>query len=125
MTVTVGFEEGVADGVAQVGEPGVRLSVSVPLDALTSIGWGDGHLDVPPDTEGGFVAHIYREPQTTVMVEVITGDDEGVSDPFDVVTPEPANPPTDTLEESVEEGYVGQPPDPLPNETYTVEGVTQ
>jgi hypothetical protein len=39
-------------------------------------------------------------------------------------TPEPANPPTDTLEEADEHGYVGQPPDPEPNESYTVEGVT-
>lgn len=38
--------------------------------------------------------------------------------------PEPANPPTDNIEDATEAGYLGQPPDPNPNEVYTVEGVT-
>jgi hypothetical protein len=38
-------------------------------------------------------------------------------------TPKPANPPTSTLEEANEQGYLGQPPDPEPNESYTLEGV--
>jgi hypothetical protein len=38
--------------------------------------------------------------------------------------PEPANPVTTTLEDADEHGYLGQPPDPEPNESYTVEGVT-
>ena len=122
MTIDVGFAEGVTDGVALVGEPGVRLTVSVPLVKLTSIGWGDGHLDIPPDTEGGFVAHIYREPAFAIMVEVTTEDDSGISDPFDVTEPEPANPPSESYEDAVDVGYIGQPPDPAPNEDYTVEG---
>jgi hypothetical protein len=35
----------------------------------------------------------------------------------------PANPVTDDLESAVEAGYLGQPPDPNPNEDYTLEGV--
>lgn len=122
MTITVGFEEGVTDGVATVGEPGVRLSVDVPLDTLTSIGWGDGALDIPPDIEGGFVAHIYREALAGIQVDVSTEDDSGLSDPFDVTEPEPANPPSESYEDAVSLGYVGQPPDPEPDESYTVEG---
>jgi hypothetical protein len=37
--------------------------------------------------------------------------------------PEPANPPTTTFEDATEQGYLGQPPDPEPNESYTLAGV--
>ena len=36
---------------------------------------------------------------------------------------EGANPPTDSIEEATEAGYLGAPPDQTPNEDYTVEGV--
>lgn len=36
-----------------------------------------------------------------------------------------ANPPTDTIEEATEAGYLGAPPDQTPNEDYTVEGVNE
>ena len=123
--ITVGFAEGVTDGVATAGEPGVRLNVSVGLDTLTSISWGDGQTDIPPDTSGDFVAHIYREPGSALVVTVEdnTGA-SGSSDAFDVAMPEPAEPPTETVEEANEAGYLGSPPDPEPNESYTVAGVT-
>lgn len=36
-----------------------------------------------------------------------------------------ANPPTSTLEEATEAGYLGYHPDQEPNASYTVEGVTE
>jgi hypothetical protein len=122
--ITVGFAEGVTDGKASTGPPGVRLSVSVPLDTLTAINWGDT-IDAPPDISGDFVAHIYGQPATDMAVTVTdTSGASGTSESFELVPPEPANPPTDSHQEAVEVGYWGQPPDPNPNDTYTVEGVT-
>lgn len=122
--ITVGFAEGVTDGKASTGPPGVRLTVSVPLDTLTEIDWGDT-VDSPPDISGNFVAHIYRQPGPSVAVTVTdTSGATGTSESFELVAPEPANPPTDSHEEAVDAGYWGQPPDPNPNDTYTVEGVT-
>lgn len=83
--ITVGFAEGVTDGQASVGEPGVRLTVSVPLETLTAIDWGDGQTDSPPDTTGGFVAHVYRSPASGVAVTVTDQTDAtGTSPTFDV-----------------------------------------
>jgi hypothetical protein len=124
VSIAVGFSEGVTDGQATVGPPGVRLTVSVALDTLTAINWGDGQLDSPPDISGDFVAHIYRQPAARVSVEVEAADDTGTSPTFEVVAPEPGEPEADTYEEAQAAGYSGQPPDPRPNEDYTVEGVS-
>jgi len=72
-------------GEAEVGggaEGGVRIvperpgGTTMPLADIASIDWGDGHIDSPPDTSGGFVAHIYEVPAASNQITV-TADDGG------------------------------------------------
>jgi hypothetical protein len=82
------------NGEAEVGggaEGGVRVvpsraGVPVPMGELSAIDWGDGQIDSPPNTSGGFVAHVYSSPATQIAIEVWdTLGGTGTSAPFDVI----------------------------------------
>jgi hypothetical protein len=85
--LTVEFESGVEDGVAQAGTP-VRIKVTdaddgnVILQDLRSIDWGDGTIAEPATTW----EHAYTTNATGVQIEVVAavGTDTGTSDAFDV-----------------------------------------
>jgi hypothetical protein len=83
------------NGEAEVGggpDGGVRIvperpaGTPMPLGTISAIDWGDGQVDSPPDTSGGFVAHIYNQAATAVRIDVTASDGgEGRSQAFDVV----------------------------------------
>jgi len=81
-------------GAAEVGggvDGGVRVVVNrdgtpIPQDDITWVNWGDGTIDDPADTTGGFIAHVYTAPQTGVTITVQTGGGESATTAsFDVV----------------------------------------
>jgi hypothetical protein len=81
-------------GAAEVGggpQGGVRVEPArggtpIPMSEIKSIDWGDGNVDDPADTSGGFVAHIYTQAATGVSITVTTTvPDTGTSSTFNVV----------------------------------------
>ena len=81
-------------GSAEVGggpDGGVRVVVNragapIPQDDISWVNWGDGTINDPADTSGGFIAHVYTTPQTGVVITVQTGGGEAATTvAFDVV----------------------------------------
>ena len=82
---------------AEVGggaDGGVRVAIlrdgtPVAPEDLQHIDWGDGQIDYPPDTTGGFVAHVYTREQQSVEIKVGMVDAQGgatvITPSFDVV----------------------------------------
>jgi hypothetical protein len=82
------------NGEAEVGggpDGGVRIvptrnGTPLAMTEISAIDWGDGQVDQPPNTEGGFVAHVYDVAQTGVVIKVwdkVGGTGESAS--FDVI----------------------------------------
>jgi hypothetical protein len=76
---------GGADGGVRI-QP-VRGGANVDLATLTTVDWGDGQIDTPPDATGGFIAHIYNAPRGAPGLAIVTVDPLGSlsSTPFEVV----------------------------------------
>jgi hypothetical protein len=81
-------------GEAEVGggpDGGVRIEPAragtpISMSEISAIDWGDGQVDSPPDTSGGFVAHVYDQAATAVAIKVwdkVGGT--GTSATFDVI----------------------------------------
>jgi len=86
---------GTPNSAAVVGggkDGGVRINptrAGQPVDptTLTSIDWGDGTIDSPPDTSGGFVAHVYTALKGAPGLAITAVDalGSGTSQAFEVV----------------------------------------